>query len=456
MASLIWDGSPKGPRGWRRARILILVNDRRWTVRLGPTSKRAAAEWKHRIEQLVVDLRGGVAHDLPLVAWLQNLPDEAYRKLARVGLVPPRVRVEASRERTLDDLIAAFTSRATVKTGTAANYQQTLDSLRFFYGADRPLSAITAETADEWKVAISTAATGEGKRKKKRMRSDGRLAPATVSKRVRVGRQLFSKAVSWGWIESNPFQALTAGSQANPARCAYVDVPTTDAVLEACPGPEWRALVALTRFAGLRCPSEVGGLTWGDVDFHHGRLTVRSPKTEHHGHDHAVRFVPISPRLRAILMDAFDAAAPGETLVVPMAKGGANLRTGFERIILRASREPWPRLFQNLRASCETDWATQHPAHAVAKWLGHSPRIAQAHYLVTTDAHFKSVIEADNGLGKGGAQCGAVEAQNAAQQGSAMGTQRIARREQTEVIPVEYAISPMADENRENSLVGPV
>jgi integrase len=455
MASLIWDGEPKGPRGWRRARIQFLMSDRRLTVRLGATSEKVAREWQARIESLVVDLRGGVSHDGPLVAWLQNLPDEAYGKLARVGLVAPRVREEASR-RTLEDLIVAFASRATVKAGTAINYGQTFDSLRLFYGSDRLLSTITAETADEWRKAISTATTGEGRRKKRRMRADGRLAPATVSKRVRVGKQLFSKAVSWGWIESNPFQGLTAGSQANPARSAYVDVPTADAVLEACPGPEWRVLVGLTRFAGLRCPSEVGGLTWGDVDFHHGRLTVRSPKTEHHGHDHAVRFVPISPRLRAILMDAFDAAAAGETLVVPMAKGGANLRTGFERIIIRASCQPWPRLFQNLRASCETDWATQHPAHAVAKWLGHSPRIAQAHYLVTTEAHFWSVIEADEGPAVRGAKCGAVVVQNAAQQASATGTQRIARREKTVVIPVEHAISPVVDENRENSLVGPV
>jgi integrase len=455
MASLIWDGEPKGPRGWRRARIQFLMSDRRLTVRLGATSDRVAHEWKARIEQLVVDLKGGVSNDGPLVAWLQNLPDEAYGKLTRVGLVAPRVREEASR-RTLEDLITAFTSRATVKAGTSANYQQTFDSLRLFYGADRLLSTITAESADEWRKAISTATTGEGRRKKRRMRADGRLAPATVSKRVRVGKQLFSKAVSWGWIESNPFQGLTAGSQANPARSAYVDIATTDAVLEACPGPEWRALVGLARFAGLRCPSEVGGLTWGDVDFHHGRLTVRSPKTEHHGHDHAVRFVPISPRLRSILEDAFDAAAPGETLVVPMAKGGVNLRTGFERIIIRASCQPWPRLFQNLRASCETDWATQHPAHAVAKWLGHSPRIAQAHYLVTTDAHFRSVIEADEGAARRGAECGALVVQNAAQQASATGTQRIARRSRTPVIPEGNSVSTVNPDKLDFCSVGPV
>jgi hypothetical protein len=32
--------------------------------------------------------------------------------------------------------------------------------------------------------------------------------------------------------------------------------------------------------------------------------------------------------------------------------------------------------FQQLRASCETDWFERFPAHAVAGWLGHFPLIA--------------------------------------------------------------------------------
>ena len=66
---------------------------------------------------------------------------------------------------------------------------------------------------------------------------------------------------------------------------------------------------ALARYAGLRCPSEVGALTWADVNWEKGRLTVRSKKAEHHGADHAVRVVPISPDLRAILADASEQAA---------------------------------------------------------------------------------------------------------------------------------------------------
>jgi integrase len=54
-----------------------------------------------------------------------------------------------------------------------------------------------------------------------------------------------------------------------------------------------------------------------------------------------------------------------------------------------------PRLFDNMRASCATDWAEALPAHVVAKWLGHSPLVAAKHYLQTRDAHFEL---ATNGL----------------------------------------------------------
>ena len=55
---------------------------------------------------------------------------------------------------------------------------------------------------------------------------------------------------------------------------------------------------------------------------------------------------------------------------------GVNLRTHMERIISKAGHELWPRLFQNLRASCATDWVERYPSHVVAKWLGHSPKVA--------------------------------------------------------------------------------
>ena len=446
MASLSRDGN-----GGSRIQFIDGAGERR-AVRLGKVPVRVAETVLRRIEALVAHAIAGTTHEPDLSAWLASVPTVLYRRLVRVGLAAPRADDEAAEVVTLEKLCAAFKERAAVKPGTAAAYGQTLDSLTAFYGPTRPLAEITTASADLWRKAIATATEGEGKRRKRRTTADGRLAPATVAKRVHVAKQVFGKAVAWGWLEKNPFTGLRAGSQANPARAAYVAPETLEAVLEACPSVQWRLVFALPRLAGLRCPSEVGGLQWGDVDFANGRLTVRSPKTEHHGGGHAVRLVPIVPWLRAILADAFDAATPGERAVVPMAaRPGANLRTTAEKVIERASVESWPRLFQNLRASCETDWVQTYPAHVCAKWLGHSPTIAAQHYLQVRDAHFRDAIE---GGSKSGAESGARAAHFQAQHPTARG--RKVSRAETGIAtnPGGNSLSPGDGENRRKSKVG--
>ena len=66
-----------------------------------------------------------------------------------------------------------------------------------------------------------------------------------------------------------------------------------------------------------------------------------------------------------------------------------------ERIIAKAGHKPWPRLFQKLRASCATDWVEKYPSHVVAKWLGHSPKVAAQHYLMSREHHFEDVVRGD-------------------------------------------------------------
>ncbi len=437
-----------GPDGERRA------------VRLGKVPAKVAEAVLRRVEALAAHAIAGTAHDADLSAWLASVPTVLYRRLVRAGLAAPRPEDEAAEVVTVDALCTAFKERAAVKPGTAAAYDQTLDSLRAFYGLTKPITEIGAADADAWRKAIATATEGEGKRRKARTTADNRLAPATVAKRVHVAKQVFGKAVAWGWLEKNPFAALRAGSQANPARAAYIAPETLEAVLEACPGVQWRLVFALSRLAGLRCPSEVGGLTWGDVDVEHGRLTVRSPKTEHHGGGHAVRLVPIVPRLREILADAWDAADDGERFVVPMAaRPGANLRTTAEKVIERAGVATWPRLFQNLRASCETDWVQKYPAHVCAKWLGHSPTIAAQHYLQVRDAHFRDAIEgtgegSDPSGAKSGAESGAPAAHFEAQQPTAEGCKVSQSENAIATNRGRNSLSPAADENRRNIKVG--
>jgi hypothetical protein len=70
-----------------------------------------------------------------------------------------------------------------------------------------------------------------------------------------------------------------------------------------------------------------------------------------------------------------------------------NLRTGLLRILRRAGVKAWPRLYQNLRASRETELAESFPIHVVAEWLGNSPKTALAHYTQVTEEHFQQAAQ---------------------------------------------------------------
>lgn len=34
----------------------------------------------------------------------------------------------------------------------------------------------------------------------------------------------------------------------------------------------------------------------------------------------------------------------------------------------------------------------RYPSHVVAKWLGHTPKVAAQHYLMSRDHHFEDVV----------------------------------------------------------------
>ena len=81
----------------------------------------------------------------------------------------------------------------------------------------------------------------------------------------------------------------------------------------------------------------------------------------------------------------------------------------MQRIIRRAGLEPWPKLWQNLRSTRETELADRFPAHVASKWIGNSVAVATKHYLQTTEDHFTQAA----GGGRGG---GAEAVRNPVQQ----------------------------------------
>jgi integrase len=375
----------KDAKGLRRI-LFVGADGKRGAVYLGKMPQKAAEAIKTKIEAIVAAQIAGISIDKETAEWIGGRDAKLYGKLATVGLVPMRAEVERA---TLGAFIDGFISdRSDVKGTTATVYGHTRRCLVNFFGAGKPLAEITPGDADAWRRYLArpkptgkTEPPGEG------------LSENTVKRRCGIAKQFFRAAQRRKLIAENPFGDMKGTTvRGNRARDFFVTREMSQRVLDACPDAQWRLLFALSRFGGLRCPSEHLGLRWGDVDWEQGRITVQSPKTEHHEGKES-RVIPIFPELSPYLEAVWEQAEPGTEFVVDYRDAAKNFRTRLNRIIRRAGLEPWPKLFQNLRSTRQTELAEEFPAYVVCEWLGNSQAIAREHSLQVTDEHFRKAAQ---------------------------------------------------------------
>ena len=403
-----------------RRRILFVAPDRkRKTIRLGKVPQRAAEAIKVKVEHLVAAAVSGCGWDSETARWVAEIPDELAAKLAAVGLIPKRSGAVGG---TVGGFLDAYLSKRTdVKGGTQVFYGHTRRNLVEFFGYDKPLREVTKGDADDFRRYLI---------------DQGLSVTSTVNRRCSLAKSFFSAAVRHELIDRNPFEHLKGSVRSNRKKMRFITREMIRRVIETCPDYEWRLLVALARYEGLRVPSEALTLRWTDVDWQHGRITVHSPKTEHHPNG-ASRVVPLFPELRSYLEEAWEQAEPGAEYVItrwrhaaqktPAGWQNCNLRTQFQKIIRRAGIEPWPKPWQNLRASRETELAETFPVHVACAWIGNSKPVALEHYLQVTDDHFRQAIRS-----------GSEAAQNAAQYPHVLGGSGQQSHKETPVIPEEY------------------
>jgi integrase len=373
------------PGGFRRI-LFVDKNGKRRALHLGRIPKKTADEICGRVEKLNAAAISGSAVDEETARWAASRGDILADKLAAVSLIAERDTAQLGKF--LDGYIL---KRTDVKSATRRNLVAARDKLVAFFGAEKNLRDIKPGDADDWKTWLK-----------------GRYAGATTGRAIKFGKQFFRVALRKKLVSENPFDNVKAPAQVNESRKSFISREDAQRVLDACPDVEWKLIFALSRYGGLRCPSETLALQWVDVDWERDRYWVPSPKTEgHEGHEG--RWVPIFPELRPYFEEAFESAPEGAVHVISRYRDPSkNFRTRMFRIIKRAGLTPWPKLFHNLRATRETELAAQYPMHVVCSWIGNSALIAAKHYLQVTDDDFRR-----------GAESGAQAAQIRAQQPAA-------------------------------------
>jgi len=355
----------------RRTIQFIDENSKRKSIRLGKVTRKNAESVKTRVEYLISSKITGQALDHETSMWLSQIDDGLRCKLHKVDLVtgPESMLLEPF-------LDSYFESRTDWKPSTRIAYGQSKKKLIDYFGPKKPLREITRGDADLWRLFLFN----QG------------LASNTICKRSCQAKHFFETSLRRGLIEENVFSHLDSIVRANRDRMHFVTRDETDAVLKACPDDEWRLLFALGRFGGLRCPSETLRLKWQHVDWGNNRMTVPSPKTEHLPGGRS-RVIPIFNELRPYLLAVCNQVDPETEFVITRYHGSkTNLRTQLQKIIRRAGLEPWPKLWQNLRSTRQTELVENKPEHVVCTWIGNSPVIAAKHYLQVTDGHFEEAI----------------------------------------------------------------
>jgi integrase len=392
------------PNGRMRIALRGLDN-KRPSIRLGVVSEDEAQAVAAHITTILDAAKVGVILDgcdnrqlsaLPArmraqavltATWLQDLPADLRRKMHAVGLLhspeatPATDQGALADSRTLGEFLAGFIAKkADVKPATRYVFERVRKKLVEFFGAERPLDTITAGAACDFRQSLI---------------GNERLAENTIRRHCGIARQFFKSAVKHKLIAENPFSddEIKVSVKGNPDKFYFVTEAEAQAVLAACPNAEWRLLFALSRYGGLRCPSEHLALKWGHIDWANERIVVPSPKTAHH-EGKAERVMPLFPQLRPHLEAVYQAAPAGTEWVITRYRSpGTNLRTQFERILTKAGLKAWPKLFHNLRATRQTELSDQFPAHVVSAWLGNSVEVAREHYLRTTDEHFARAVQ---------------------------------------------------------------
>ncbi len=243
-------------------------------------------------------------------------------------------------------------------------------SLDAWAGGD--IMSVRGADVREWLAAI----VNEGRSK------------ATRNRALTSVKKFFGWAVERGYVSVSPVQHIKKISEPRADEIVYCTRDERHAILEAA--DKWKAGVAVwvAFYAGLR-RSEIGRLTWADVDLERGRIRVRTGKTGR------PRVVPVAAALADRLR-----AAQGATSDTPLSSLGSG---SVLYVVPRGQYETWVGLCRMLKEGLQRELADVVPKERVrwnawrhtfgsllaqegvsldkiSAWMGNGPEVCRRHY----------------------------------------------------------------------------
>ncbi len=351
-----------------------LIKGKRRTVHLGAMTDKQATTFEDRFESLLSSKKSGRAPELSVAEWIDGLDQRIADKFILWKIIKPRANADSPG--LLDFVDAYIAGRTDVKPQTTVNHQQArrflADFLKSQKQMDKLLSEFTELDAEKFRNWLKAQGCAENYCR-------------THCKNVKM---FFRAAVRDRKIPGNPFDGMATQSVSIPDKLRFVSADDVRKIMDEAPDVEWRVLLALSRWGGLRIPSEIKELKWDHISWSAQRITIMVPKLERYqGKDR--RIIPLFPELLPVLREAQELAPEGSVYVLPRLRKGKNLRTQFNKFVIRAGVKMWVKPFMNMRSTRETELTGRFPIKTVAEWMGHDPKISLSHYQQVLPEHWE-------------------------------------------------------------------
>lgn len=215
-----------------------------------------------------------------------------------------------------------------------------------FHAPIMDVSDLTAEMIETWKTELKS------KNKK----------PHTINRYLGTLKNMAAKALEWGYLTSNPLEGVKGLPIPETLKYAYSKAEI--ALLRKSSNSFLQTVLIETVFrTGMR-RGELRRLTWEDVDFVRRWILVRAGKSK------KIRFVPLHPKLKSLLLD-WKKKNPGPYI---MSESGQQtnqwiLSKKFKKMVIRAG------LKGSIHLGRHT-WITKMALsganmNLVQKWAGH-------------------------------------------------------------------------------------
>ena len=179
------------------------------------------------------------------------------------------------------------------------------------------------------------------------------------------------------------------GQRTNDERQYYVERSIINEVLSGCTDDFERLIIVLARYGGLRIPSEIRKLRYGDFT----DTLIKIHKDTKTG----ARDVPLFREVKEVFGRLPSNGSPNDLIFSGILLKDWGPWTILANIIERIGLTRWPKLFVNLRSSCITDLADMgYSEKTLDAIFGNSTEVRKAHYIqLQKEKEYKKVL-ADN------------------------------------------------------------